>query len=111
MPVHPDLLAAAAANDHAAIDMVNLWGHGYAAGLGGSARPGVWMVGAGERLLERCRARRAAQRPCRMQRLPRGSRAAARGSAAPTLLISGERDQMTPLKGGARSPPPFAARR
>jgi pimeloyl-ACP methyl ester carboxylesterase len=97
MPVHPDLLAAAAANDHAAIDMVNLWGHGFAATLGGSRAPGVWMLGAGERLLEKampgvlhndlaaCNAYREAL-------------AAAAKVAAPALLISGERDQMTPLK-------------
>ncbi len=97
MPVHPDLLAAAASNDHAAIDMVNLWGHGYVAGLGGSKAPGVWMVGGGERVLE-------SSRPgvlyndlnaCACYR--EGLRAAAR-VAAPTLLICGERDQMTPLK-------------
>jgi pimeloyl-ACP methyl ester carboxylesterase len=97
MPVHPDLLAAAAADDHAAIEMVNLWGHGFAATLGGSRAPGVWMVGAGERLLEKampgvlhndlaaCNAYRAGL-------------AAAAKVAVPTLLISGERDQMTPLK-------------
>jgi pimeloyl-ACP methyl ester carboxylesterase len=97
MPVHPDLLAAAAANDHAAIDMVNLWGYGFAATLGGSRAPGVWMLGAGERLLEKampgvlhndlaaCNAYREAL-------------AAAAKVAAPALLISGERDQMTPLK-------------
>ncbi len=28
MPVHPDLLSAAKGNEHLAIDMVNLWGHG-----------------------------------------------------------------------------------
>ena len=55
MPVHPDLLAAAAANEHAAIDMVNLWGYGYAAGLGGSPPPasGWWAQGSAC-----CRARR-----------------------------------------------------
>src|SRR5208337_1834524 len=50
-----DLLAAAKANQHTAIDMVTLWGYGYRAGLGGSAAPGVWMAGTGERILERAR--------------------------------------------------------
>ncbi len=99
MPVHPDLLAAAASNDHAAIDMVNLWGYGFGAGLGGSRVPGVWMVGAGERVLECARpgVLHADLTACGAYR--DGLRAAER-IAAPTLLICGERDQMTPLKSG-----------
>jgi pimeloyl-ACP methyl ester carboxylesterase len=97
MPVHPDLLAAAQANQQAAIDMVNLWGYGYSAGLGGSAAPGVWMVGAGERVLQRARpgVLYADLAACNAYRT--GLEAAAR-VVAPTLLVSGERDQMTPLK-------------
>jgi len=99
MPVHKDLLAAAAANEHAAIDMVNLWGHGYAAGLGGSRSPGVWMVGAGERILEQARpgVLHADLAACNAYR---DGPAAAAAVRAPALLICGERDQMTPLKNG-----------
>ena len=99
MPVHPDLLAAAAANDHAAIDMVNLWGHGYAAGIGGSRAPGVWMVGTAERILERA-APGVLYNDLNACNAYRGGLAAAARVAAPALLICGERDQMTPLKGG-----------
>lgn len=53
MPVSDALLAAAKANDHAAFDMVNVWGHGYPAQLGGNQSPGMWMTGLGMRLLER----------------------------------------------------------
>src|SRR5206468_504208 len=53
MRVSPDLLHAAQANDHAAIDMVAIWGHGFHASLGGSLAPGAWMLGSGVRLLER----------------------------------------------------------
>ncbi len=97
MPVHPDLLAAAAANDHAAIDMVNLWGYGFAAGLGGSRAPGVWMVGAGERILERAKpgVLHADLVACNAYR---DAPADAVKVKAPSLLICGERDQMTPLK-------------
>ncbi|MGH6979646.1 MAG: alpha/beta fold hydrolase, partial [Stellaceae bacterium] len=52
MRVSDDLLNAAKANDHAAVDMIDLWGHGYRATMGGSQMPGVWMLGDGERLLE-----------------------------------------------------------
>lgn len=97
MPVHPDLLSAAAANDHTAIDMVNLWGYGFAAGLGGSRAPGVWMAGAGERILERAKpgvlhvdlAACSAYRDALID---------AAKIKAPSLLICGEKDQMTPLK-------------
>jgi len=36
---------AAKANSPDAIDMLILWGHGSAAHLGGSATPGMWMLG------------------------------------------------------------------
>lgn len=97
MPVHPELLAAAAVDDHAAIDMVNLWGYGYRAGLGGSRAPGVWMAGAGERILERAPPG-VLHNDLAACNAYRDSLASAAKLAAPTLLICGERDQMTPLK-------------
>lgn len=53
MPVHPDLLAAAKANSHTAVDMVSLWSLGARATMGCSSAPGLWMLGNVERLLER----------------------------------------------------------
>lgn len=53
MPVTDALLSAAKADDHSAFDMVNLWGHGYGAQLGGNPSPGMWMTGGAVRLLER----------------------------------------------------------
>ncbi len=99
MPVHPELLAAAAAHAHNAIDMVNLWGYGYAAGLGGSRAPGVWMVGAGERILEKAKpgALHTDLAACNAYR---NAAVAASTVTARSLLICGARDQMTPLKGG-----------
>ncbi len=99
MPVHPDLLNAAAANDHAAIDMVNIWGHGFDAGIGGSRAPGVWMAGAGERILERAApgVLHADLAACNAYKEALAD--AAKVQAA-TLLICGEKDQMTPLKSG-----------
>ena len=99
MPVHPDLLAAAAADDHAAIDMVNLWGHGYAAGVGGSRAPGQWMVGIAERILAKA-APGVLYNDLKACNAYRAGLAAAAQVAAPALLICGERDQMTPLKSG-----------
>ena len=99
MPVHPDLLAASAANDHAAIDMVNLWGHGHTAGLGGSCAPGLWMVGAAERILEKA-APGVLHNDLKACNAYRADLAAVAQVGAPALLICGERDQMTPFKGG-----------
>ena len=52
MTVAPPLLEAARSADHAAIDMVNIWGHAYASRLGGNSAPGMWMSGCANRLLE-----------------------------------------------------------
>ncbi len=56
MAVHPDLLAAAEADDHLAFDLVTSWGHGPVGHLGGNRAPGLWIMVAGERLLERSQA-------------------------------------------------------
>src|SRR4051794_8543902 len=55
MSVGPDLLKAAEANDHSAVDMVSIWGLGFSAELGGSLAPGLWMHTGAQRVLERCR--------------------------------------------------------
>jgi pimeloyl-ACP methyl ester carboxylesterase len=99
MTVGPDLLKAAEANDHAAIDMVSIWGLGHAAEIGGSLAPGLWMHGGAQRLLERCKdgvlfndlaACNAYQNAV----------AAAATVKVPATLVLGERDMMTPAKAG-----------
>ena len=97
MPVHEDLLAAAKANDHSAIDMVNLWGYGYHAGVGGSPAPGLWMVGVGERTLERAApgVLHADLSACHAYK---GALEAASRVRAPTVIVGGSKDQMTPLR-------------
>jgi pimeloyl-ACP methyl ester carboxylesterase len=98
MPVSKDLLAAAQADSHDAIDMVNLWGHGFRAGLGGSEWPGVWMTGSAEDLIECSKpgvlyADLAACNACAA--VPEH----AAKIACPTIVVEGSRDLMTPLKG------------
>jgi pimeloyl-ACP methyl ester carboxylesterase len=99
MPVSRELLAAAQANDHAAIDMVDIWGHGFRAGLGGSLAPGLWMLGGGERLLERARPGVLFSDLAACDGYRDGLAAAAKVTA-PAVLVLGERDLMTPLKAG-----------
>lgn len=99
MPVSPALLGAAAAGAHAAIDMVSIWGNGFRAGLGGSQAPGLWMLGAAERLLERAAPGVLFADLSACNNYKGGLEAAAR-VAVPVTLVLGERDLMTPLKAG-----------
>ena len=99
MRVSDDLLDAARANDHTAVDMIAIWGNGYRATLGGSLAPGLWMLGGAERLLERARpgVLFADLTACKNY----GSAlAAAAKVTAPTIVILGGGDVMTPAKGG-----------
>lgn len=101
MPVHPDLLAAAAADDPKAFDLICDWGHGPTGHLGGHRAPGLWMLGGAGQLL-------ATSRPGALSRdlvncnayLDAVERAAA--VACPTLLLLGERDKMTPARAGRK---------
>ena len=99
MPVTPDLLNAAKAGNHAAIDMMCIWGHGFAAGLGGSLAPGLWMLGGAERLLERARPDVLFRDLCACNAYGDGLASAAKASA-PAIVVLGERDLMTPAKAG-----------
>jgi pimeloyl-ACP methyl ester carboxylesterase len=99
MRVSDDLLNAAKANDHVAIDMIALWGEGYRATLGGSQVPGVWMLGGSERLLERS-APGVIFADLAACNAYQDALAAAAKVTAPALVIAGSRDMMTPLKGG-----------
>ena len=98
MPVTELLLNAAHDNHHAAIDMANAWSHSAGGALGANANPGVWMLGAGERLLERSR-----------PGVFHADLAACNGFnadepvseiACPVLVIAGDEDRMTPAKAG-----------
>ena len=53
MPVTDRLLDSARNDEHDAFDMINIWGHDLSAQIGGNQAPGMWMTGAGVRLLER----------------------------------------------------------
>ena len=98
MPVSKDLLGAAAADHHDAIDMVNLWGHGFHAGIGGCEWPGVWMTGASEDLLERADKGVLANdlAACNAHQAVADNAAKI---TCPALVVQGSRDMMTPLKG------------
>jgi len=99
MRVSAELLKAAEANDRAAIDMMNIWGHGRLAGMGGSLAPGMWMLGGAEKILERAApgVLYADLAACNDYR---DALASAAKVKAPTTVVLGERDLMTSAKSG-----------
>ncbi|CCD97049.1 conserved hypothetical protein [Bradyrhizobium sp. ORS 375] len=99
MTVGPDLLAAAEANDHAAIDMVSIWGLGFAAELGGSRAPGLWMHGGAQAVLERCAPGVLFNDLSACNNYQDALSSAAKINV-PARLILGEKDMMTPVKAG-----------
>ncbi len=99
MTVGPDLLKAAEANDHDAVDMVSVWGLGFQAELGGSLAPGLWMHTGAQRVLEQCRPG-VLFNDLSACNAYQGALAAAAQIKIPATLILGERDMMTPARAG-----------
>jgi pimeloyl-ACP methyl ester carboxylesterase len=99
MTVGPDLLKAAEANDHAAVDMVSIWGLGFQAELGGSLAPGLWMHSGAQRVLEQCRPG-VLFNDLAACNAYQNALAAAAQVTVPASFILGERDMMTPLRAG-----------
>ena len=97
MPVHPDLLDAAAANDHKAIDIIADWGYGRRAHRGGNIAPGIWLINTGIRLLERARPGILSNDLAAADAYKRALDAAA-NVKCPTLCLLGTQDKMTPIK-------------
>ncbi len=101
MPVSEALLNAAREVRPKAEGMVNVWSHGARGALGGSTVPGLWLMGASIRLMER-----AAEgvlhndlNACNEYR--RGLEAAA-AATCPVLLVVGSRDLMTSPRGAPK---------
>lgn len=97
MPVGDALLENAQANDHTALDMLNIWGHSAEAQLGGSHTPGMWMLGGGLRLFERAKPD-AVYTDLRACHEYAQGETRAEGVICPGMLILGEKDMMTPVR-------------
>ena len=95
MAVADPLLDAAKANDHAAMEMITLWGHSKSAQIGGGQAPGAWVTGTGLRLLERAAPDVLYHdlKACNDFKLDEAALAAIE---CPVLLIVGAKDVMTP---------------
>ncbi len=96
LAVSEPLLNAARNNDHAAFDMITLWGHGHAAQLGGHPVPGMWMIGNTVRLLEHSPpgVLYADLTACNQYQTGLVS---ARQLHCPVLLVLASQDRMTPI--------------
>lgn len=101
MPVHPDLMAAAEADDPKAFELIVDWGHGGPAHRGGYPAPGVWVTGGGRRLLQRSAPGVLASDLAACAAYEDGLQAAA-AVACPTLLLLGAEDRMTPARAGRK---------
>ncbi len=95
MPVAPVLLQATVDNRDLAHAMINQWSYTPANLLGASALPGIRLAGVNQRIMERQAAGVLATDLAACNAWQDGFAAAAQ-VRCPTLLICGERDQMTP---------------
>ena len=93
MAVSDGLLEAAREDRHEAFEMINGWSHAFP--HGGNVHPGVWNPGTNMRLMERS-AKGVLFLDLSACRAYAGAAEAARRVRCPALLLSGERDLMTP---------------
>ena len=77
------------------------WGFGPSGHLGGARVPGSWLMGGGERLLERVRPGVLHADLAACNAYDQGMASAAR-VACPALMIMGSEDKMTPARAGAK---------
>lgn len=97
MPVHPELLAAAEANDQHAIDLLVGWSFGAASHRGGHRAPGTWMLGTGIRQQQRS-APGVLYNDLKACDEFSGAVSLASQVACPALYVLGDDDKMTPAK-------------
>ncbi len=98
IPVNSALLNPAAVNDHMAFDLLNSWGYGRRAQLGGHRMPGLWFMRGGLRVMERS-AKGVLHKDLVATNNYSGEDAVTEINC-PTLIIIGEKDMMTPLTAG-----------
>ncbi len=99
MPVHPDLLRAAADDLPAAAALMSSWGHDKPAHVGVNPTPGLWMLGGSRALVENSRPGVLATDFGACVAYTNASTAAA-SVTCPATVVIGLGDKMTPPKGG-----------
>ena len=101
MPVSEALLDAAKNDEAKAEAMINVWSHGARGAIGGGTVPGLWLAGAGIRLMERAAPGVLFNDLNACNAYARGPEAAAQVQC-PALLLLGSRDQMTSPRGAQK---------
>ncbi|MDD9878689.1 MAG: alpha/beta hydrolase [Magnetovibrio sp.] len=99
MPVHPDLLAAAEADEPLAPELIVFWGLGEKAQIGGHPLPGLWVHGASEVLLKNAKSGVLGNDLKACDGFGNAAEAAAQVKC-PTDFVLGRDDKMTPVKSG-----------
>jgi pimeloyl-ACP methyl ester carboxylesterase len=100
MPVHPDLLAAADANQPLGPELIVFWGLGEKAQTGGHPLPGLWVHGACEILLKNAAAGVLANDLAACNDYGDATETAAKVSC-PAFFVLGRDDKMSPVKSGS----------
>lgn len=95
MPVHPDLLAAAASGSDLAPQLMTFWGLGRAAQIGGHPTSGLWLTGAARQLIRRGAGPSLSADLAACAGWTGGKEAAA-GTRCPALVLAGSDDRMIP---------------
>jgi pimeloyl-ACP methyl ester carboxylesterase len=101
MPVSDALLGAAQDKEPKAIGMINTWSHSPRGTIGGNTVPGMWLLGASRRLMERQKPGVLHNDLAACNAYTHGIDAAA-ALACPALIISGSKDMMTHPKAAAK---------
>jgi pimeloyl-ACP methyl ester carboxylesterase len=100
MAVSDALLTAARDDEPLAQALITGWSHSPARQLGGNRQPGFWLSGQTRALLERAAPGVLHNDLAACQAYANGL-AAARAVTCPTLVVTGERDQMAPARNAA----------
>jgi pimeloyl-ACP methyl ester carboxylesterase len=99
MPVHPELLALAAARDPKAVELMCDWAFGPRGLVGGNPMPGGWLQGSARALLRRGDPAVLATDLAACAAYAAGPEHAA-AVRCPTLVVVGALDRMIPPKAG-----------
>lgn len=112
MPVGQALLDAAAANDSAAIDMITIFSHAYASRLGHNPVAGISLLNTAAALLQSASPGVLHTDLCACNEYDNGGQAASllQGQVR-SVVIAGDGDRMTPLKGSRKLSDQLAAER
>jgi|TARA_B100000809_G_scaffold157411_1_gene154668 pimeloyl-ACP methyl ester carboxylesterase len=101
MPVHPDLLEAANADDPLAYDLMMDWGTGPVGHFGRHPVPGISLISGGRNLLRMENSGVLGNDLGLCNDYQSGMESATKVSC-PTLVVAGEVDRMTPVKQGLK---------